>query len=483
MSAQEVIWTNCVVGRCDGVRAPDLDRCFAHLSEHELGSAIARLGPGAHIDARGTVITSSLLDRILAAVRDPDTNRPVMGHVQFNGAHFPDGADLMGVRFGSDAGFARALFGQEASFDGAEFGRGAWFHDAEFEHGVSFAGAHISGPAGFGEVRVTGVARFDDARFGKQAWFDEARFGGDATFGGAHFDGPAWFMGTDFAEGAGFDGARFDAGVTMSLSAGQLKATGATFGAPSAVGSLSGERVSVQTIERADATNLTLTDVDLTACRFDGVHHLDTLKMEGICTFGRPPRGARLGALLPPLWWWTRRRVLAEEDRWRTTTRRSSGWGATSLSSQALSADRISVLYRQLRKGAEDAKNEPGAADFYYGEMEMRRHGRSTSASERVVLALYWLVSGYGLRALRAVGCLLALVVLGGIGLHLWGFADATWGFPRSLLYAARASVSLEPTSNIELTGWGEALQLVLRLSGPLFLGLALLAVRNRVKR
>jgi len=27
----------------------------------------------------------------------------------------------------------------------------------------------------------------------------------------------------------------------------------------------------------------------------------------------------------------------------------------------------------ELRKGLEDAKNEPGAADFYYGEMEMRR--------------------------------------------------------------------------------------------------------------
>ncbi|MFZ1177322.1 MAG: hypothetical protein WAO15_13855, partial [Mycobacterium sp.] len=30
-------------------------------------------------------------------------------------------------------------------------------------------------------------------------------------------------------------------------------------------------------------------------------------------------------------------------------------------------------IYRDLRKGLEEAKNEPGAADFYYGEMEMRR--------------------------------------------------------------------------------------------------------------
>jgi hypothetical protein len=32
----------------------------------------------------------------------------------------------------------------------------------------------------------------------------------------------------------------------------------------------------------------------------------------------------------------------------------------------------IAGLYRALRKGREDARDEPGAADFYYGEMEMR---------------------------------------------------------------------------------------------------------------
>jgi hypothetical protein len=38
-----------------------------------------------------------------------------------------------------------------------------------------------------------------------------------------------------------------------------------------------------------------------------------------------------------------------------------------------LDPGQIAGLYRALRKGREDAKNEPGAADFYYGEMEMCR--------------------------------------------------------------------------------------------------------------
>jgi hypothetical protein len=34
----------------------------------------------------------------------------------------------------------------------------------------------------------------------------------------------------------------------------------------------------------------------------------------------------------------------------------------------------LALVYRALRKALEDGANAPGAADFYYGEMEMRRH-------------------------------------------------------------------------------------------------------------
>jgi hypothetical protein len=62
-----------------------------------------------------------------------------------------------------------------------------------------------------------------------------------------------------------------------------------------------------------------------------------------------------------------------------------------------LEPGRIAGIYRQLRKSREDSKDEPGANDFYYGEMEMRR--RSGPLAERSILRLYWLVSRYGLRA------------------------------------------------------------------------------------
>ncbi|MFC8146817.1 hypothetical protein ACFUKV_34545 [Streptomyces paradoxus] len=62
-------------------------------------------------------------------------------------------------------------------------------------------------------------------------------------------------------------------------------------------------------------------------------------------------------------------------------------------------------MCRQLRKAFEDGKNEPGAADFYYGEMEMRRHERTgTTRAERGLLHDHWMLSGCGLRASRALG-------------------------------------------------------------------------------
>lgn len=63
-----------------------------------------------------------------------------------------------------------------------------------------------------------------------------------------------------------------------------------------------------------------------------------------------------------------------------------------------------------------DSKNEPGAADFYYGEMQMRRRDTATPAAERMILALYWLVSCYGMRAARALAVLAVLVLAPTLG-------------------------------------------------------------------
>ena len=136
----------------------------------------------------------------------------------------------------------------------------------------------------------------------------------------------------------------------------------------------------------------------------------------------------------------------------------------------------------RLRKGYEDSKNEPGAADFYYGEMEMRRLNPQTPRSERLLLFLYWFVSGYGLRASRALACLLVVVVAFAVGFSLWGFKTKAT-FIQALLYSANSTTALLRGPQAALTTAGQVLDIGLRLLGPLLFGLVILSLRGRVKR
>jgi hypothetical protein len=273
-------------------------------------------------------------------------------------------------------------------------------------------------------------------------------------------------------------------------------------------------------VRGANVAGLTVAAVDLRACRFVGAHHLDQLRAER-SNF----------ADTPPSWRWTARRIIAEEEEWRGWDRHELAL-PDELELKTLGPAQIAPLYRDLRKGLEDNKDEPGAADFYYGEMEMRRHGKGrqirvgqltarapsrrfdiSAASEWAILTLYWLVSGYGLRAWRALASLAAVVVVASVIFAFWGFAapdqpafrpvdvdsegalvyepqpqvDRPTGreeLPTALLFSTQAITALlrgpDPRA---LTTVGEWLSIALRLVGPVLFGLAVLSVRGRVKR
>jgi hypothetical protein len=83
---------------------------------------------------------------------------------------------------------------------------------------------------------------------------------------------------------------------------------------------------------------------------------------------------------------------------------------------------------RQLRAVLKGARNEPGAADLSYGEMEMRRAAarRGAGWGERWLLGGYRLVSGYGLRASRSLARLTGLIVVAAVMLRYKGFPGVT---------------------------------------------------------
>jgi hypothetical protein len=158
---------------------------------------------------------------------------------------------------------------------------------------------------------------------------------------------------------------------------------------------------------------------------------------------------------------------------------------------EVLEPARIAGIYRALRKALEDRKDEPGAADFYYGEMQMRRysgvHSQPGAPPGRPLVSLlwlYWLVSGYGLRASRALLALAITIALGAVLFALVGFQQDKPPEAGFVVFALESSISLlrQPGSE-NLTVAGHIIQIVLRIAGPLFFGLALLALRGRVKR
>jgi hypothetical protein len=126
--------------------------------------------------------------------------------------------------------------------------------------------------------------------------------------------------------------------------------------------------------------------------------------------------------------------------------------------------------------------DQPGAADFYYGEMQMRRFSGNRGRAEQFVVWLYWALSGYGLRASRALAALLILLTAGTLTLQHVGFRHASPSFDRATILALRAMVPGMSSDEL-LTVTGNVVEVSLRVMTPIFAALFILALRNRVKR
>jgi Pentapeptide repeats (9 copies) len=492
---------------------------------------------------------------------------------RFRKVRFSRNAWFKETRFIGESGFDEAQFNEEAWFNKAEFKWKAGFPKAQFHGTAEFDEAGFYGTAGFNEAQFHGAASFNEAWL-NDASFNEASFNGLAQFSRTQFYGTAKFYRTQFKRAGTFGpvlaasslildratfehdilieavgsvlvctASRFAEAATLRLRYAQVVLDGTVFAKPSTIAfapnpfkrydPATGAEVQVfdessaaraedgwspqprlLSLRGLDVATLTLSELDLAACLFQGAHHLDELRIEGARPFADTPAAWRLclGPWRVPVWRrWSRRQTLAEEHHWRSEPQPVSqpepgrwlrliqpDWygplcqtpslvtEVTGQQVQRLNPDRLAVLYRALRKAQEDSKNEPGAADFYYGEMEMRRRDRRTPFAERVILWLYWLVSGYGLRGLRALACLVAVVVGLAVLLQSIGFNDGDPGFRDALIYAAQSTISIASGNKVltEHVSWtGEVLRIALRLIGPVLLGLALLSVRNRVKR
>jgi uncharacterized protein YjbI with pentapeptide repeats len=469
--------------------------------------------------------------------------------VSFNGAQAQETISFVGAVFAGEASFGGVLRG--ARFSGDRMFAGTTLREANFSHATFegdqlFLGAVFEQDATFTGASFTGEYPFYGAAFasGGTALFNHARFDALRSFGPILVPGTlglyrACFMSytrlevsanmlfaaqTQFLAGAELRAAPADIALDATLFAGPSLVVGVNtslgpparsllrgwlgipFG-PATEPSLAlwdkekivllrwGQRPRLLSLRAAEVGKLALSNLDLQACRFEGALGLDNMRIEPTCTFASTPPGR-----------YSIRDVIAEEHEWRyhrgqKRQSQSGAWYGVEVRGSQRSVDllgeperlrpeQIASIYRQLRKAREDSKDQPGAADFYYGEMEMRRHtplrtesragARLTSRGEHVLLSLYWLTSGYGLRASRALAALAVTVLAFAVLLFLFGLKTPDFG--TALLQSAEGA-TLRSGDQELLTGVGKGLQLALRLLGPVFFGLAVLSLRGRVQR
>jgi cytoskeletal protein CcmA (bactofilin family) len=145
----------------------------------------------------------------------------------------------------------------------------------------------------------------------------------------------------------------------------------------------------------------------------------------------------------------------------------------------------MASIYRQLRVNLEGKGNRPASAFFYRGEMDSRRRaarqrGGWTGWTEWGWLSLYRLVAGYGLRVGPPLLWFAALVGIGGVAFHLM---DLGQSWPSTFVFTVHSMLSLFRPPEVEGDWAIGLLQVGLRIVGPILLGLAAFAVRDKVAR
>ncbi len=242
---------------------------------------------------------------------------------------------------------------------------------------------------------------------------------------------------------------------------------------------------SILSIQDADTSSLTFSNISLKECIFHGAHNLGSLSLE-----------SNTELYYSPGFFNVRRRCIADEIQWRAGRGKftSKPWlqlipKKEENSNQKLGMNRpstpgqIAAVYRDLRRGLEARADQPGAADFYYGEMEMRRNDKDTPLVDRLILNLYWLTSGYGLRASRSFISLATIVISATVGLQKFGFSDGPVCWSTATLYTLKSVLPSFKNTGVTLTLTGECIEIVVRFTSPILLALFFLALRGRVKR
>lgn len=359
----------------------------------------------------------------------------------------------------------------EGDFDfrGVWFPDGVSFEDFTFIADADFSGAQFSTMADFRHTQFSSDSKFSGAKFTAGADFSRSQFSAGANFSFAQFRATSYFV------NAVFNGSVYFRGTTFSEKDGSLG---------SSVSSTTG---AINTDDR-DKAKSNITEIVFFGTRFkDEVSFVeDKFVGEALLSFAgavfeKPERVAFNTVALCPHWFLNvdSRKLSFMHVKWGSLNSRH----AVRKEIKALenrpaknTSPLLTITLGQLAFNAEENSRYEEAASLRYMAMRVKRIERGFIKYFFSLSWLYWALSGYGERVVRASVALLVIWLL--FAVSYWS-GDATWWQPKQASNVAAESNSGEKEPSAVAERQGAAVVQPLTIPDALIYSVSVMALQK----
>jgi Pentapeptide repeats (9 copies) len=393
--------------------------------------------------------------------RDALDEKVKHGDFNFAAVYFPADQGFESCKFDAKVNFSKAIFHGEANFSKATFHGEANFDEATFHEEVNFQKTIFKCTVRFVGTTFKGPALFWEAMFKGDAYFVETKFLKRTGFS-AHDNYKAFNVACDRV--VLFDKVEIEKPELFAFRSIQLRpswliyvdnAQELTFHEVSWYGLREGPKPRKQPDEH-NKTKAEDQDVD------GALGEDEAFRREVNALENRKGKACKRGFKHP--------RVKDIKKPYRL----------------------LASTYRRLSRKYEDNREYPLANEFHYWSMDaLRKEGRRSLG---LVGTLYWVLSGYGVRARRALGVLLTIALMfavlymlvGHSSLRVFpivGFGQVLADAGRAVMYSLGVMARLRPEPIPKEMGLFQMLVTVEGILGPLQIALLALAVRRKVMR
>ena len=423
------------------------------------------------------------------------------GEACFSEAEFEGVADFRDAQFKGEANFHEAKFKEYACFSDAQFEGVADFYEAQFKGGAYFFNAQFEGEAYFLYAEFKGVADFIAAEFKEEADFSRAKFKGEAKFGSAgfkeeanfrkaEFEGEVNFGRAEFKEEADFSEAEFEGEANFCRAEFEEEAyfyTTTFHDADFSFAIFKGETVFSRARFKAAADFRGGVDKEEDDQEDDQEKEYELFSREDDTLF------LRVMFEKPELVYFYR--VNLSRCRFLDTDLKSvnfigitdwhqEGWRAALYDEinddSSKSYPELMELYRQLKQNYEERRNWEVAGHFHFGQMmmQLRQKWQEGKIAASLILQVYRILGGYGVRYGRIMLWILGMIVGFGLLYSFKGSVNFGEAMLHSLGYMTFRGIIADQGID-KLFPWPIAIQ---SLFGPVLVALLILALRRRFK-